>query len=121
MARQSSATTARPARPTRARGGADPIDPVQVFRALGHASRLRLVEALANRDACVDEMRELLGCSWSTVSQHLAVLRRAGLVAGERHGNRVVHRLALPCVATFTSCLQAAANGQQVEVRTCCS
>ncbi|MBZ0154339.1 MAG: metalloregulator ArsR/SmtB family transcription factor [Planctomycetes bacterium] len=120
MARKSSATTARPASPSRARG-ANLLDPVQVFRALGHASRLRLVEALGNRDACVDEMRELLGCSWSTVSQHLAVLRRAGIVACERQGNRVVHRLALPCVATFTSCLSAAANGQQVELRTCCT
>ena len=45
----------------------------------------------------------------------------AGIVASAKQGNHVVYRLALPCVATFTSCLLAAAKGKQVEVRTCCS
>jgi ArsR family transcriptional regulator len=96
-------------------------DPVLVFRALGHEARLRITQALARRECCVNELRELVGLSWSTVSQHLSVLRDAGIVASTRRGNRVVYRLALPCVATFTHCLRAAASGQHVEVRTCCS
>ena len=97
------------------------IDPVRVFRALGHEACLQIAQALANREHCVSDLRELVGCSWSTVSQHLSVLRNAGVVASTKQGNQVVYRLALPCVSTFTSCLLAAAQGKQVEVRTCCS
>ena len=96
------------------------IDPVQVFRALGHRSRLRITEVLADREACVDELRAALGCSWSSVSQHLTVLRQAGIVASTRCGNRILYRLSLPCVATLTNCLTAAGQGMGVEVRTCC-
>ncbi len=98
-----------------------PIDPVRVFRALGHEARLQIAQALAGGESCVNDLRELVGSSWSTVSQHLSVLRDAGVVASTKQGNQVVYRLALPCVATFTSCLQAAAKGKQVEVRTCSS
>lgn len=97
------------------------IDPVCVFRALGHEARLQIAQALASRESRVSDLRELVGSSWSTVSQHLSVLRDAGIVASTKRGNQVVYRLALPCVATFTSCLLAASEGQQVEVRTCCS
>jgi len=95
------------------------IDPVRVFRALGHEARLCIAEELARREACVNELRELVGSSWSTVSKHLSVLRDAGIVASTKQGNQVIYRLALPCVATFASCLQAAAQGREVEVRTC--
>lgn len=97
------------------------IDPARVFRALGHQSRLQIAQALAGHEHCVADLRELIGCSWSTVSQHLSVLRNAGVVESTKRGNQVVYSLALPCVATFTSCLLAAAEGKQVEVRTCCS
>lgn len=96
------------------------IDPVRVFRALGHGTRLQIAQALVGREHCVNDLRELVGTSWSTVSQHLAVLRIAGIVASTKQGNQVVYRLALPCVAAFTRCLLAAAEGKQVEVRTCC-
>ena len=98
-----------------------PIDPVRVFRALGHEARLQIAHALSNGESCVNDLRELVGTSWSTVSEHLAVLRDAGVVTSTKRGNQVVYRLALPCVATFTSCLLAAAKGKRVEVRTCCS
>lgn len=96
-------------------------DPVRVFRALGHESRLRIAQALGERELCVSDLRELVGTSWSTVSQHLAVLKNAGIVDCARRGNQIFYRLALPCVASFTHCLMAAAAGQRVEVRTCCN
>lgn len=97
------------------------IDPVSVFRAMGHAARLEITRALAEREHCVSELRESIGCSWSTASQHLSVLRNAGIVESTKRGNQVVYRLALPCVATFASCLSEAAKGRQVEVRACCN
>jgi ArsR family transcriptional regulator len=96
------------------------LDPVLVFGALGHAGRLQIVDALSRRDHCVQELVELVGSSWSTVSRHLAVLREAGVVRDERRGAHIYYSLALECVASFSACLRAAARGQRVEVRTCC-
>ena len=97
------------------------IDPVRVFRALGHGTRLRIAEALAQGDCCVNDLRELVGSSWSTVSEHLSVLRDAGIVSSTRRGNQAIYSLRLPCVTAFTNCLLAAAKDQQSEVRACCN
>lgn len=91
-----------------------------MFHALGNETRLRIAEALAERESCVSDLRELVGTSWSTVSQHLSVLKHAGIVACTKQGNQVLYRLALPCVATFARCLTAAAHDQPVEAQTGC-
>lgn len=96
-------------------------DPVVVFSALGHWARLQITEELARGDRCVAELVELTGLGWSTVSRHLGVLRAAGVVRDERQGSKIICSLALPCVATFSRCLAAAARGRRVELRTCCS
>lgn len=95
-------------------------DPVAVFRALGHRARLAIAEELASGERCVADLVDLVGLAWPTVSRHLGVLRAAGVVRDEKRGNQVIYSLALPCVATFTRCLAAAAKGRKVEVRTCC-
>jgi len=58
-------------------------------KALGHPTRLRIVRLLAERRACVtgDLMAEL-PLAQSTISEHLRVLREAGLVEGEIEGPR---------------------------------
>lgn len=97
------------------------VVPVRIFRALGNPARLRMVEKLATGEQCVAALVELTGLSWSTVSRHLSVLRAAGLVHDEKRGSQVLCSLAMPCVATFTRCLAAAAKGHRVELHTCCS
>ncbi|MBX3463296.1 MAG: winged helix-turn-helix transcriptional regulator [Planctomycetes bacterium] len=96
------------------------VDPVAVFRALGHRARLQIAEELGRGERCVADLVGLVGLSWPSVSRHLSVLRAAGVVADERRGNQIVYSLALPCVGTFARCLAAAARGQRVELRTCC-
>lgn len=92
----------------------------EVFKALGHADRLRIVEEVAEGERCVCDLVEAIGSSWSTVSRHLLVLKEAGLVADEKRGLQVFYRLALPCVPSFMTCLDAARKGEAVEVRRCC-
>ena len=46
-----------------------------VAKALGHPSRLLILEALAEKDMCVCELTELVQADQSTVSKHLAVLK----------------------------------------------
>ncbi|MFP4199917.1 MAG: ArsR/SmtB family transcription factor [Clostridia bacterium] len=55
----------------------------ELFRALSDPTRLRLLTML-RADLCVGELAKRAGVSESTVSQHLGILRRAGLITGEK-------------------------------------
>jgi len=77
----------------------------RVFKALSDETRLRLVKTLvelAPDDAlCVNALAAMLGVSQSAVSQHLAVLRAADLVIGERRGYHVHYRLTPEGLAAY--------------------
>lgn len=77
----------------------------QVLKALGHPSRLAMVEALVSGEKCVCELQELVGSDMSTVSKHLSVLRSVGLVKDRKEGLKVFYSLRLPCVARFLDCV----------------
>jgi ArsR family transcriptional regulator len=62
-----------------------------VFRALGNPARVRIIAELARRQACVSDLVDVLPLAQSTVSQHLKVLRAAGLIRGEVDGPRVCY------------------------------
>jgi len=75
-----------------------PDDPkllAELFRILSDTTRLRLVKLLAesSHPLCVGALTTRLDVSQSAVSQHLRVLRQAGLVHGDRRGNRVHYAL----------------------------
>ncbi len=65
-----------------------------VARALGDPKRLCVLESLANGELSVGDLSSLVGCQVPNMSQHLAVLRSAGLVMTRRTGNTVYYRLA---------------------------
>ncbi len=92
----------------------------EVFKALGHPDRLRILEELTDGERCVCDLVDAVGSSWSTVSRHLSVLKEAGVLADEKRGLQVFYRVALPCVATFMDCLDAGLRGEPVEMRRCC-
>lgn len=56
------------------------------MKSLGEATRFRIVETLLVHPACVTFLAKHLGISESAVSQHLKILREAGLVRGEKRG-----------------------------------
>jgi ArsR family transcriptional regulator len=64
-----------------------------LLKALAHPSRLMLVEELGRGERCVCELHDLAGGDFSTVSRHLAQLRRAGLLETEKRGLNVFYRL----------------------------
>ena len=65
----------------------------KVFKALGHPTRIRVLGLLASGPWCVCEMVPELDIEQSNLSKHLSVLRREGLVTGEKVGLRIVYRL----------------------------
>ena len=67
---------------------------VRIFRALGNPTRLGIVKLLKQRNACI--CGEIVGSTplaQSTVSQHLKVLKEAGIVMGEVEGPAICYCL----------------------------
>jgi len=65
----------------------------QKFRALSHPARLRLVENLMEQECCVGEIQRCLSLSQPNVSQHLGVLKTAGIIVGRREKNRICYKI----------------------------
>jgi DNA-binding transcriptional ArsR family regulator len=64
-----------------------------VFSALSSLPRRQMLSFLSQTALSTAELSERFGMSAPAVSRHLAVLARAGLVTGEREGQRVLYRL----------------------------
>lgn len=57
-----------------------------ILKALSDETRFNIVELLLKHDFCVGALAKQLNISGAAVSQHLQVLRKAGLVTGEKRG-----------------------------------
>ena len=78
-------------------------------KALGHPARVRIIRLLADRQACVTgDLVAELPLAQSTISEHLRILREAGLIQGEIEGPRTsycVNRAALRALQAALSSL----------------
>ncbi len=81
-----------------------------VARALGDPKRLCVLESLAAGEVSVSDLAARVACQVPNMSQHLAVLRSAGLVTARRDGNTIYYRLADPRVLEACQLLQAIAR-----------
>ena len=75
-----------------------------IFKAMGHPTRLFIIEQLARKEKSVLDLTEMVGSQISTVSRHLSVLKNAGIVRDNRRGYQVYYSLRFPCVLDFFSC-----------------
>ncbi|GAA1923391.1 ArsR/SmtB family transcription factor [Streptantibioticus ferralitis] len=66
---------------------------VAVLKAVADPTRFRLLWALSQQELPVGKLAELVGAHVAAVSQHLAKLRTAGLVASRRDGTRIFYRI----------------------------
>ena len=71
----------------------------ELFKALGHPARIRVLEVLSEGEHSVSEMQPLVGIESSHLSQQLGILRRAGLVTSRREGTSVIYSLSDPLLA----------------------
>lgn len=65
-----------------------------LMQALSHPDRLLLLCQLSQGEACVSDLELACGVFQPSLSQHLGVLRREGLVTTRRDGRRVYYRVA---------------------------
>ncbi len=79
----------------------------KIIKAMAHPSRLMMLHALGEGEMCVCDLRDLVGADLSTVSKHLAVMKKAGLVTDRKEGLRVHYSLRVPCILGFMECVEA--------------
>lgn len=70
----------------------------ELFRALSHPARIRILETLSQGEQSVGEMQPEIGIELSHLSQQLAVLRRAGVVASRKEGQSVYYSVKDPLI-----------------------
>ena len=104
------------ARPPHVPTGASPAAPpssladdarhAALAKALGHPARVRILRHLLAADACMcGAIQDVVPLAQSTVSQHLKVLKQAGLIVGEIDGPRVCYSPARTALAELTALL----------------
>jgi ArsR family transcriptional regulator, cadmium/lead-responsive transcriptional repressor len=81
-----------------------------IGRALGWRLRLALLRTLAVGEASVSELVDRTGTTQPNVSNHLAILRDAGLVTADRDGRSMRYRLASQKIGDLVQALDAAAS-----------
>lgn len=92
------------------------MEPAVLLKALGEPMRFSIYQQLLIRKHCVRSLSIKLEISESAISQHMKVLREAGLVYGEKFG---YHTHYLPTQEAI-DCLAAAFNQMQQQSRSLC-
>ncbi|HJR46296.1 MAG TPA: metalloregulator ArsR/SmtB family transcription factor [Actinomycetota bacterium] len=88
----------------------------QVAKALSNGRRAEIVDVLSNGERSVESLAAEVHLSIANTSQHLQILKNAGLVATRRHGTFVYYRLASPDVVEFWRALQGIARTSRADV-----
>lgn len=78
----------------------------EVCRVLTDPKRLMLLDMLRDRERSVTELAAEIGCTLANASQHLSVLRSAGLVGTRRQGTTVHYHLAEPEIVAACDVIQ---------------
>jgi len=87
----------------------------KIIKALAHPSRLAIINRLEKGEACVCELQKIVDADISTVSKHLSLMKKTGIVEDRKEGLWVYYRLRVPCVIRFFDCIDAVAeNGSDI-------
>jgi len=89
----------------------------EIGRALGNAHRLRILELLAQRESSVEAVAGRVGLSIANASQHLRLLRAAGLLTSRRSGKHVLYGVSDPAMLELNAALARVAERNLAEVR----
>lgn len=89
----------------------------ELFKALGHPVRIRILELLRDGEQTVSELQAALEIDASSVSQQLAVLRARQLVVGRRESTSVYYRAADPLVFELLDIARAIFDRQLIALQ----
>ena len=88
-----------------------------ICKAFANPTRLHLIEMLARGERWAAELQEGLGISKANLSQHLAILKSAGVVSTRRDGKQLHCSLAMPEVKQATAAFRNMLKAQGKESR----
>ena len=89
----------------------------EVAKALGHGRRLEILELLAQGERSVEALADVAGLSVANASQHLRLMRQAGLLVSRRDGKRIFYRVSDASVLDMVAALRRVAESNIAEVR----
>ncbi len=85
---------------------------VRICKAFANSTRLRILDLLASQEYTVSELQVALGVTTPNVSQHLAILKAAGVVTTRRDGKQIYCSLTMPEVKQACSLIREVLRGQ---------
>jgi ArsR family transcriptional regulator len=85
----------------------------ETLTALAHPSRLEILELLRDGERCVCHIQAVLDQRQAYVSQHLNILRQAGLVTNRKEGKRVYYQVSDPKIYVMIDSLKAFLRSQK--------
>ena len=65
----------------------------EILKALAHPARLKMVAGLLKDECNVAQIQKVLGLPQSTISQHLKILKNAGIIKGRKEGTKTCYRV----------------------------
>ena len=84
----------------------------EIFKALGHPTRLMLAHNLRDGERCVCELNELVDIDQSTLSRHLKILKSSGVLKSKKVGLNVYYALRVPCLLdNVLECINEISDG----------
>jgi len=92
----------------------------EFIKAMAHPSRLQIIDELNDGEKCVCDLHDVIDANMSTVSKHLSVLKKAGIVKVEKRGLQMWYSLRVGCVNEFLSCVDKALLSNLEADLSCC-
>ncbi|MBN1348999.1 winged helix-turn-helix transcriptional regulator [candidate division KSB1 bacterium] len=81
-------------------------DIVKIYKALSVDSRLQILKLIKDKELCVNAITQKLNITQPAVSQHLSVLKEAGLVKSDRYGSIIHYSIDRKRLGEFTKSVQ---------------
>ena len=85
---------------------------VRICKAFANTTRLHILDLLGKREHGVSELQRRLGVSKANLSQHLAILRGAGVISTRREGQQIYCSLAIPEVKQACQLIRSVLRAQ---------
>lgn len=82
-----------------------------IFKALGDPNRLKIVKLLQNNgEICACKLLEIVNCKQSTLSHHLSVLEKSGLIKGKKEKKNIIYSCNLEMINMIVEFLKDSCN-----------
>lgn len=78
----------------------------ELLKALSHPRRLEIVQLLRDQELCVSDIYEMLDLPQANISQHLMILRDAGVVTARREGKQIWYQITNPKIVEGSDLLR---------------